>query len=191
MPELVPLRYGRMLESPFRFYRGAAAIMAATWRPPRAPGIAAQLCGDAHLLNFRLLASPERHLMFDINDFDETLPGPWEWDVKRLAASLVIAGRDNGFTDRAAAGDRPRPRCASYRERMRRFAGMRNLDVWYAQADVGRPPAERWHQRLNKPRPQAGCPGSWRRRGPATACRRSRSSPGWSTASAGSPPIPR
>ncbi len=139
--ELVPIRYGRMMESPFRFYRGAAAIMASDLAATPRSGIVAQLCGDAHLLNFRLLASPERHLMFDINDFDETLPGPWEWDVKRLAASLVIAGRQNGFT----AGERNTVVTGtvwSYREWMRRFAGMRNLDVWYAQANADRIGAE-------------------------------------------------
>ena len=135
VPELVPIRYGRMLESPFRFYRGAAAVMAADLGTAPHTGIMTQLCGDAHMLNFRLLASPERHLMFDINDFDETLPGPWEWDVKRLAASLAIAGRGNGFSgrERAAAVRR----CVQgYRERMREFAGMRTLDVWYAQDDA-------------------------------------------------------
>ncbi|MGZ4665000.1 MAG: DUF2252 family protein, partial [Frankiaceae bacterium] len=101
--ELIPIRYGRMSESPFRFYRGAAAIMASDLATTPQTGIRAQLCGDAHMLNFRLLASPERDLMFDINDFDETLPGPWEWDVKRLSASLVIAGRQNGFTDKERA----------------------------------------------------------------------------------------
>ncbi|MFH0518916.1 DUF2252 domain-containing protein [Streptomyces sp. M41] len=137
VPELVPVRYGRMLESPFRFYRGAAAIMASDLGAGEHTGLYAQLCGDAHLLNFRLLASPERHLVFDINDFDETLPGPFEWDVKRLAASLVIAGRANGF---------PVRRCENlvlagveaYRERMRAFAGMRTLDVWYARDDFDR-----------------------------------------------------
>ncbi|MEV6653768.1 DUF2252 domain-containing protein [Streptomyces sp. NPDC051219] len=133
--ELVPIRYGRMLESPFRFYRGAAAIMAADLGAMAHTGIEAQLCGDAHLLNFRLLASPERHLVFDINDFDETLPGPWEWDVKRLSASLAIAGRANDFSakQRAAAVRRT---VQAYREAVRRFAGMRNLDVWYAQSDA-------------------------------------------------------
>jgi len=95
--ELVPLRYSRMLESPFRFYRGAAGIMAADLGPAPHTGLTTQLCGDAHLLNFRLLASPERHLVFDINDFDETLPGPFEWDLKRLATSLEIAARERGF----------------------------------------------------------------------------------------------
>lgn len=134
--ELVPIRYGRMTESPFRFYRGAAAVMAADLATTPSSGLRTQLCGDAHMVNFRLLASPERHLVFDINDFDETLPGPWEWDVKRLAASLVIAGRENGYTDR----ERERVVLAavrSYRERIRRFAEMGNLDVWYAQQDTG------------------------------------------------------
>ncbi|AVZ74786.1 DUF2252 domain-containing protein [Streptomyces lunaelactis] len=133
--ELVPIRYGRMSESPFRFYRGAAAIMAGDLATTIDSGLRAQLCGDAHMLNFRLLASPERHLLFDINDFDETLPGPWEWDVKRLAASLVIAGRENGFTD-AERSVIVRSAVRSYREQMRRFAGMRTLDVWYSRSDA-------------------------------------------------------
>ncbi|MCX4907333.1 DUF2252 domain-containing protein [Streptomyces sp. NBC_00878] len=134
VPELVPIRYGRMMEAPFRFYRGAAAIMASDLADSPTSGLTAQLCGDAHLLNFRLLASPERQLMFDINDFDETLPGPWEWDVKRLSASLVIAARANGFDD----AERARivtSAVRSYREAMIRFAGMGNLDVWYAKID--------------------------------------------------------
>ncbi|MDH6114378.1 uncharacterized protein (DUF2252 family) [Kitasatospora sp. MAP12-15] len=133
--ELVPIRYGRMSESPFRFYRGAAAIMAGDLATTPNSGLRAQLCGDAHLLNFRLLASPERNLLFDINDFDETLPGPWEWDVKRLAASMVIAGRENGFTD-AERAVIVQSTVRSYRERMRGFAGMGNLDVWYAKSDA-------------------------------------------------------
>ncbi|MFH8798468.1 DUF2252 domain-containing protein [Streptomyces sp. NPDC017936] len=133
--ELVPVRYGRMLESPFRFYRGAAAIMAMDLGAQPDTGLTVQLCGDAHLLNFRLLASPERHLVFDINDFDETHPGPFEWDVKRLASSFVIAGRANGFS--AKEQNRAVRACVrSYRERMREFAGLRTLDVWYAQDDV-------------------------------------------------------
>ncbi|MEU0429448.1 DUF2252 family protein, partial [Streptomyces canus] len=134
VPELVPIRYGRMTESPFRFYRGAAAIMAGDLADTPVSGIRAQLCGDAHLLNFRLLASPERRMMFDINDFDETLPGPWEWDVKRLSASFVIAGRANGFRTKERAGI-VRATVRSYREWMRRFAKMGNLAVWYAQFD--------------------------------------------------------
>ncbi|KUO18790.1 DUF2252 domain-containing protein [Streptomyces dysideae] len=135
VPELVPIRYGRMMESPFRFYRGAAAIMASDLADSPRSGLTAQLCGDAHLLNFRLLASPERQLVFDINDFDETLPGPWEWDVKRLSASLVIAGRANGFDD----AERARivsSTVRSYRQAMIRFAGTGNLDVWYAKIDA-------------------------------------------------------
>ncbi len=137
VPELVPIRYSRMSESPFRFYRGAAAIMASDLAGSPDSGIAAQLCGDAHLLNFRLLASPERRLMFDINDFDETLPGPWEWDVKRLSTSLVIAGRANGFDD-AERAQIVHTAVRSYREAMRGFAGMGNLDVWYASLDSDR-----------------------------------------------------
>ncbi|MEU0395352.1 DUF2252 domain-containing protein [Streptomyces sp. NPDC006208] len=133
--ELVPIRYGRMLESPFRFYRGAAAIMAADLGPASHTSMTTQLCGDAHLLNFRMLASPERRLVFDINDFDETHPGPFEWDVKRLSASLVIAGRANGFDEgqRSAA---VKEAVEHYRERMHRFAGMHTLDVWYAADDA-------------------------------------------------------
>ena len=134
VPELVPIRYGRMLASPFTFFRGAAAIMAADLaRSPRS-GIVAQLCGDAHLSNFGVFAAPDRRLVFDLNDFDETHEGPWEWDVKRLAASIEIGGRDRGFT--------PRQRRTAvlaavrrYREAIARFAAMRNLDVWYARMD--------------------------------------------------------
>ncbi|KJK38877.1 hypothetical protein UK15_15555 [Streptomyces variegatus] len=137
VPELVPIRYGRMLESPFRFYRGAAAIMAADLGATADTGLRVQLCGDAHLLNFRLLASPERHLVFDINDFDETLAGPFEWDVKRLAASFAVAGRANGFS--AAEQTSAVQTCVrAYRRRMREFAGMRTLDIWYAQDDADR-----------------------------------------------------
>lgn len=135
VPELVPIRYGRMIESPFRFYRGAAAIMASDLADTPRTGITTQLCGDAHMLNFRLLASPERRLMFDINDFDETLPGPWEWDVKRLAASFVIAGRLNGFSTKERAAI-VRTAVRSYRENMRAFAELGNMAVWYAQFDV-------------------------------------------------------
>ncbi len=135
VPELVPIRYARMTESPFRFFRGAAAVMATDLATTPTTGIRTQLCGDAHLLNFRFLASPERHLLFDLNDFDETLPGPWEWDVKRLATSLAIAARAAGL----GAGERARitgGAVRSYRTRMREFAGMTNLAVWYAQPDV-------------------------------------------------------
>ncbi|WP_239770627.1 DUF2252 domain-containing protein [Streptomyces sp. CL12-4] len=135
VPALVPIRYGRMLESPFRFYRGAAAVMAADLAPLPSSGLQVQLCGDAHPLNFRLLASPERRLVFDINDFDETLPGPFEWDVKRLAAGFVIAARANGFSPKEQ--DNAVQACVrAYRQRMREFAGMTTLDIWYAQDDA-------------------------------------------------------
>ncbi len=135
VPDLVPIRYQRMIESPFRFYRGAAAIMASDLAGTPRSGINVQLCGDAHMLNFRLLGSPERHLMFDINDFDETLPGPWEWDLKRLAASLVIAARGNGFS-RPIRREIVERTVHSYQEWMARYAAMTELDVWYAHADV-------------------------------------------------------
>jgi uncharacterized protein (DUF2252 family) len=135
VPELVPIRYGRMLVSPFTFFRGAALPMATDLARTPVSGITVQACGDAHLSNFGIYASPDRHLVFDVNDFDETLPAPWEWDVKRLAASLEVAGRSNGFP----AKERRlivTATVARYRVAMRRFAGMRHMDVWYARADV-------------------------------------------------------
>ncbi|MFE2474610.1 DUF2252 family protein [Streptomyces sp. NPDC059389] len=135
VPELVPIRYGRMSESPFRFYRGAAAVMAADLAQTQDSGLRVQVCGDAHMLNYGLLGTPERNLLFDLNDFDETLPGPWEWDVKRLAVSLAIAGRENGFSERERAVV-VRSAGRSYRERMRDYAVMRHLDVWYARVDA-------------------------------------------------------
>jgi uncharacterized protein (DUF2252 family) len=135
VPELIPIRYGRMLESPFAFYRGGARLMAQDLSTTPASGLGVQCCGDAHLSNFGVFASPERRLVFDINDFDETLPGPWEWDVKRLAASLLIAARDNGFS--ARDGDRVvLDGVEEYREAMRAFAAMNNLAVWYARVDI-------------------------------------------------------
>ena len=153
VPELVPVRHGRMLVSPFTFYRGAALPMAADLATTPASGLRVQLCGDAHLSNFGAFASPERNLVFDVNDFDETLPGPFEWDVKRLAASLAVAGRDNGFTGKArrkivlaAAG--------AYRTAMRGFAGQPYLDVWYAHLDI-----EQAIGQFRSPRSKTG-PGS-------------------------------
>jgi uncharacterized protein (DUF2252 family) len=135
--ELVPIRYGRMLASPFAFFRGAALIMASDLAASTHTGITVQLCGDAHVDNFGLFASPERSLVFDINDFDETLPGPWEWDVKRLVASLAVVGRVNGFT--RADRERAVRACAkAYRERMRTLAQMGELDVWYAHTVIDR-----------------------------------------------------
>jgi uncharacterized protein (DUF2252 family) len=135
VPELVPIRYGRMLVSPFTYYRGAALPMAADLATTPTSGLRVQLCGDAHLSNFGAFASPSRRLVFDVNDFDETLPGPFEWDVKRLAASMAVAGRDNGFSGKdcrqieLAAAE-------SYRTAMRTFAGQNFMDVWYAHLDV-------------------------------------------------------
>jgi uncharacterized protein (DUF2252 family) len=135
VPELIPVRHGRMLVSPFTYYRGAALPMAADLAGMRSSGLRVQLCGDAHLLNFGAFASPERRLVFDLNDFDETLPGPFEWDIKRLVASMAVAGRDNGFTAKkrrkvAVAA------VAAYRTAMREFAAMPVLSVWYARFDV-------------------------------------------------------
>jgi len=135
VPELVPIRYGRMVASPFAFYRGGALIMATDLSRTPNSGLQVQLCGDAHLSNFGIYASPERQMVFDINDFDETHPGPFEWDVKRLAASLAVAGRENGFSTKkrrkivlaAAAG---------YRRAMVDFAGQGNLAVWYSHANI-------------------------------------------------------
>jgi uncharacterized protein (DUF2252 family) len=135
LPDLVPIRYGRMLASPFAFYRGGALIMAGDLAATPVTGVTVQLCGDAHLSNFGLFGTPERRLLFDINDFDETLPGPWEWDVKRLAASFEVLGRERGFdpSDRRAIvieGMR------EYRQRMRRAAKMGTLGAWYEQLDA-------------------------------------------------------
>jgi uncharacterized protein (DUF2252 family) len=135
VPELLPIRYGRMLQSSFTFYRGSAAIMAADLAGLPKTGIHVQACGDCHLLNFGAFATPERRMIFAINDFDETLPAPWEWDVKRLVASFVVAGRHNGFStdeNREAALACVR----SYREQMREFAKMQALEVWYFSIDV-------------------------------------------------------
>jgi uncharacterized protein (DUF2252 family) len=135
VPELVPIRYGRMLVSPFTFYRGAAMIMAGDLAATPRSGLTVQCCGDAHLSNFGVFASPERRLVFDLNDFDETLPGPWEWDVKRLAVSMLIAARHNDFAvkdqDRIVLGT-----VEGYRTAMAGFAAMKNLDVWYASLDI-------------------------------------------------------
>ena len=135
LPELGPIRYGRMLASPFTFFRGAAYLMAADLADGPRTGIHAQLCGDAHLSNFGIFAALDRRLVFSLNDFDETLPGPFEWDVKRLAASLAVAGRDRGFSD-ATRRAVVRAAVREYRSTMARFAEMRNIHVWYARLDV-------------------------------------------------------
>jgi uncharacterized protein (DUF2252 family) len=135
VPELVPIRYGRMLVSPFTFYRGAAMIMAEDLAATPRSGLTVQCCGDAHLSNFGAFASPERRLVFDINDFDETLPGPWEWDVKRLAASMLIAALDNGFS-RKQQDSIVQATVKRYRTAMREFAGMKTLEVWYAHLEI-------------------------------------------------------
>jgi uncharacterized protein (DUF2252 family) len=135
VPELLPIRYARMASSAFAFFRGAALPMASDLaRTPRS-GLTAQLCGDAHLSNFGLFGSPERHVVFDINDFDETLPGPWEWDVKRLATSVEIAGRANGYSPKVRRAS-VLATVAAYRRSMRDFARMDPLQVWYAHANM-------------------------------------------------------
>jgi uncharacterized protein (DUF2252 family) len=135
VPELVPVRHGRMMASPFTFFRGNALGMAADLGAAPVSGLGVQLCGDAHLSNFGLFGSPERLLLFDVNDFDESLPGPWEWDVKRLAASIVVAGRGNGFS-RKERRKSVLETVRRYRDATARFATMRALDVWYARADI-------------------------------------------------------
>ena len=135
VPELVPIRWGRMMVSPFTYYRGAALPMASDLATTPVSGLAVQACGDAHLSNFGLFGSAERRLVFDVNDFDETLPGPWEWDVKRLAASLEVAARENGFPTKQRR-EVVLAAVSRYRQAMRQFAGMTDLDVWYASADV-------------------------------------------------------
>ncbi len=135
VPDLIPVRYGRMMESPFTYYRGAALPMASDLAHTPSTGLIVQACGDAHLSNFGIFASPERKLLFDVNDFDETLPGPWEWDVKRLAASMEVAARNSDFSDK----DRKKILLATafgYRNTMRNLAGLGNLDVWYTQVDI-------------------------------------------------------
>ena len=135
VPELVPIRYGRMAASPFAFFRGAAAVMAADLAHTPVSGLRAQACGDAHLSNFGVFAAPDRRLLFDLNDFDESLPAPWEWDVKRLAASFAIAARENGLRRKARKAV-AEATAEAYRDSMRAFASQRNLEVWYARFDV-------------------------------------------------------
>ena len=149
VPELVPIRYGRMLVSPFTFYRGAALIMASDLANTPRSGLDVQCCGDAHLSNFGVFASPERRLVFDLNDFDETVPGPWEWDVKRLAVSMMIGAQDNGFTLKDSE-QVVLDTVEEYRTAMSRFAAMDNLEVWYARADVDTLLAELGSQRNAK-----------------------------------------
>ena len=162
LPDLVPIRHGRMMKSPFTFYRGAALNMAADLATVPATGARVQACGDAHLLNFGVYATPERRLVFDVNDLDETLPAPWEWDLKRLTASFVLACRSNGMSE-ADARDAALACGRSYREHMATFSQMRALDVWYASLDVddflpkikNAESRKRAHKRLAKARKQS------------------------------------
>jgi uncharacterized protein (DUF2252 family) len=137
MPQLVPIRHGRMLESPFAFYRGSAALMASDLAHTPSTGLRVQACGDAHLQNFGGFATPERNVIFDINDFDETLPAPWEWDLKRLAASVVVAGRHLGLRESHSARA-ARATVRSYREHITDYSSMRALEVWYDRIDIGK-----------------------------------------------------
>ena len=135
IPGLIPVKYQRMAESPFKFFRGAAIIQARDLANARVSGIIVQACGDCHLMNFGGFATPERTFVFDINDFDETFPGPWEWDMKRLGASLILAARDRSFSKQIAK-DAVRAAAASYRERMHEFSDMTALETWYAQVNI-------------------------------------------------------
>src|SRR5215831_8695103 len=135
LSELTPIRYGRMLRSPFTFLRGSAGLMAYDLASSPTTGLRVQACGDCHLLNFGLFATPERNLIFDLNDFDETLPAPWEWDVKRLVASFVVAGRDSGISDKRSR-DAAIACARSYRDHLREFSAMSPLDVWYYRVDA-------------------------------------------------------
>jgi uncharacterized protein (DUF2252 family) len=135
IPALVPIRYARMLQSPFAFLRGSAALMAFDVAQEPTTGMRVQACGDCHLMNFGAFATPERHVIFDINDFDETLPAPWEWDIKRLVASIMVAGRYRGFTERQCA-DAVRIAARAYRENLAEYARWPELQVWYARIDA-------------------------------------------------------
>ena len=178
---------------PFTFFRGAALIMAADLATTPQSGVTVQLCGDAHLSNFGLFGSPERRMLFDINDFDETLPGPWEWDVKRLAASFEVMGRDRGFSP-ADRRDVVMAGVKEYRERMLEAAGMRSLEAWYEHLEAGS--CSSWCTRRcgssGSARRRPGRPRKWwRRRVPATARGCSPSGPTRSTGNCGSSPTPR
>ncbi len=180
-PELVPIRYGRMATSPFAFFRGGAAIMAMDLATTPVTGLRVQACGDAHVANFGKFATPERNLLFDINDFDETLPGPWEWDVKRLCASLHVVARGHGFAP-AACDEIVRTACRTYRERLAGATSMRTLDLWYDRIHV--------KQVIDHFPPEVPARGEARRpQGPAQGPRRGRStsSPTPSTAACSSP----
>ena len=161
---LVPIRHARMLASPFAFLRGSAAVMAGDLANTPVTGVPVQACGDAHVGNFGVFASAERNLVFAINDFDETLPGPWEWDLKRLAASAFVAARFLGG-DKATCEDSARSSVTSYRKHMRDYARMSHLDVWYATIDE----KASWpHSRRRRAMARSG---SWRRRAGKTTCR--------------------
>ena len=168
VPELVPIRYGRMLVSPFTFYRGAAYLMASDLASGPRTGLHTQLCGDAHLSNFGGFAAPDRKMVFSLNDFDETLPGPFEWDVKRLVASFAVAGRDRGFDEKQRAAINLEVG-RSYRESIRTFSAMRNLALWYSRIDIDELVGARQQEagRRTRRRTRSG----WRRTSPRAARR--------------------
>ncbi len=179
MPELVPIRYGRMLQSPFAFFRGAAAVMASDLARTPATGLRVQACGDCHLMNFGGFATPERNVLFDINDFDETLPAPWEWDLKRLVASMVLASRANGHADKDGR-DAAVAAARSYRKRLREYAAMQPLDVWYSKVtaeDVMEAAPPRWRRACAR-----GSRRRWAAAGPSSTCR------AWPASSVGTRP---
>src|SRR4051794_33957704 len=177
VPELVPIRHGRMGASAFTFYRGAAGIMAADLAASPSTDLIVQLCGDAHLSNFGVFAAPDRRLIFDINDFDETHPGPFEWDVKRMAASFEVAGRDRGFKKREGR-EVVTTAARAYREEMRRLAAERNIDVWYERVDIE--VIEQYRSQVSR---KVAATSTRRRPRPRarTACGHSPSSPGRKT----------
>ena len=181
--ELVPLRYGRMLRSPFTFFRGAAYLMASDLAGTPRTGLTVQLCGDAHLSNFGSFMAPDRRLLFGLNDFDETLPGPFEWDLKRLVASFAVAGRDRGF-DTGQRQAINQAVASGYRLAMHEMAQMRRLDLWYLRLEVDEV-AQRIRTTM-KPTWSSASSGTSPRRAPRTARRHSPSWSRWSTGSRGS-----
>ena len=199
-PDLVPVRHGRMLVSPFTFYRGAARIMAADLKDTPTAGLQVQLCGDAHLSNFGAFASPERRLLFDLNDFDETLPGPFEYDVKRMATSFTVAGRNNGYS-KADTKAATLASVAAYREAMAGFAAMGTMAVWYAHLDEDQVMTAVYKAATDASRTKKGKKARKKAKGaklaektaektvakptPVTACRPCPSLASWSTASTG------
>ncbi len=185
LPELVPIRYGRMLRSPFTFLRGSAGLMAYDLATTPNTGLRVQACGDCHLMNFGLFATPERNLVFDLNDFDETLPAPWEWDLKRLAVSFAVAARDNKLSDADARETVLKCVCA-YREHLREYSRMSPLEVWYTRLDmesiIAMSPDEKAKKLREQPWPKKHGNASSNTSSPRSPPGRAGTSPGRSTA---------